>query len=252
MCYFPDVLGVIDRRSIEYGVSLGFPRERMKVVGHPRLEALSARRGFKREEIRRLMGIDDEIVCTFFSQPLVRELGGETRFEPIFGSDLKSYVFAAFDIFQDIFRQKGLDVRFCVRMHPKEVFKGGYNFKPRGIEIPDSNISSLELALGSNLVIGLDSMILYEAIFSGVPVVSLKYEEFSTVDENFQGWPGIIPAVQNEEELGNYFEQHENSIVSGSLIHFEKYPLIQDSVKKCIEVLLDDTIFSPETKDSVL
>ena len=26
--YFPDVLGVIDHRSVEYGVSLGFPRQR--------------------------------------------------------------------------------------------------------------------------------------------------------------------------------------------------------------------------------
>ena len=235
LCYMPDLLGVLDEKAIDFGVSWGVPRERMVAVGHPWLESLSESSDENTRRARKKLGLrDDEVACVFFSQPMVKEINGRTVFESLMNLPIGQHIYEVLSLFRGKIEKMGRPVRLFLRPHPKEGPPGNN----MGLEPVDSRISSLELAQAANLVLGLDSMILYEAAFGGSVVISLKFKEFLDVDENFQCWPDILPSAETIKDCEDLIEDNMSSILGNHNAPIISYPLPRNACERCKEKLL--------------
>lgn len=205
--YLPALLGVIDRASFERGVREGIPPGRMAVVGHPHLESLSAARGGNREAIRSALGVSpEEFVCAFFSQPAVGASAGGPLVRSLLEGKSGEAVGVVVHRLLSRLGGEGRRARFLIRLHPRERAGGSRPSLPPGAEWADESVPALDIARAADLVLGLDSMILYEALVCGRPVLSLRFGGFTEVPGAFEGDPGLLPRGWSLAEVDAFVE----------------------------------------------
>jgi hypothetical protein len=190
----------MDDRARDEMVREGFPGERLAVTGQPALDDLSgylepAARKAARLETRHLAGCRSEERCVLFaSQPL---------------SDVRSPEELGFhhrDVLRHVVIELGrvLDRRasratLVIRPHPREIDRPYLLPTPTTdhltlVYLPDLDVSSRTLAVGSDLVVGMNSMLLQEACLMRAPVLSyqpgLRVEEM--LPANRYGWSRAV------------------------------------------------------------
>lgn len=163
--YLPDYIVAIDRGMKKEMMAVGFPKERVKVLGNPYFESFRLFKiKTKRKEKR-----DYKIV--FVSQPL-RSIYGRKNLQTDEYSALK-------DILEILpqFKNKSRKISLIIRMHPKEGIekykKEIKNVFLNNIKI-DKNTHVERLISDADLIIGINSALLFQASFSGVPVISYQ------------------------------------------------------------------------------
>ncbi len=203
--YLPDVLGVIDEVALTRGLREGIPPARMEIVGHSHLEALAAGGLADRMELREKWGIEGEnvFVCTLFTQPM-RE--GDVLSPLLEGERLK-VVERAFRILEDRMKRRGREVVIFVRPHPREMALFGATYESLPFGRQETEAPSLDLAKASELVLGLDSMILYEAHFCGRPVLSLCLGAGAGFSDKPEDGPGFLPEAKSLSDLEGFLEE---------------------------------------------
>lgn len=200
--YLPDTLGVIDEAARERGALEGVPAERMEIVGHPHLEEL-ANTGFsdpKKFRERGVIGGEGVFVCTLFTQPI----GNGESLRPMLEGKRLHAVEKVVRILEKVMKTRGKETVFLVHPHPREValFDAVYESLPFGRL--GAETTSLDLARASNLIMGLNSMILYEAHFLGRTVLSLQLGAGAGFEDIPKDGPALLAEVRSLAEL-EYF-----------------------------------------------
>jgi len=236
--FLPDILGVIDDYCKDYGISLGISPKHFEIVGHPYLEEIFYNYKIVPLKLRKKYGFPKNVIlCTFFSQPIIEENDGKTTFKSLLSKE-KEFLLQIYKICKEKLKTKGRPVLFCVKRHPKE---RDIPFSIINRELPfiiiDDAIESLELARLSNLVLGIDSMILYESYFCQCNIIALKFDNFSIFGENYKLSPRFLPEVSDEKNLHLMLEKIKGSILNNSQQEIREYPLLKGSVRKCEKVI---------------
>ncbi|MBI3126021.1 MAG: hypothetical protein HYZ11_00265 [Candidatus Tectomicrobia bacterium] len=207
LSYLPGVLGVIDAPSFRRGTREGVTPDRMAVVGHPHLEILAESGEGDREALRAELGIlRGDFAVAFFSQPAVGAPGEGPLVRPLLEGARKRAVNELALRLAQLLERRGRRSRFLIRLHPRERGGGRPDLRPAA-EWAEESIPSLGLARAADLVLGLDSMILYEAWACGKPVLSLRFGEFADVPGAFEDDPGLLPCVEGPAGVEAFVEE---------------------------------------------
>ena len=203
--YLPDVLGVIDERALTRGLQEGISPERMEIVGHPHLEALATGGHADRKELREKLGIEDGnvFVCTLFTQPM-REGNG---LRPLLEGERLKAVEKILGTLKDRMHRWGREAVIFVRPHPREMALFGDIYESLPFGRLETETASLELAKVSELVLGLDSMILYEAYCCGRPVLSLRLGKSAGFSDEPDDGFGLWPVAKSLSDLEVFLEE---------------------------------------------
>jgi hypothetical protein len=171
----PDVIGVPDEFAAREMAALGFPADRLSVVGQPTFDDLIAwvRTGApetKRHEVRAALRVEDgEQLAVFFSQP-IGELFGEPGAETYRGYDETT-------VLSDLLTARLPDrVTLVVKPHPREnAAKISACVKDAGSRARVlTEYSVLDLLAAADVALGMTSMALVQSLLVGTPVVSIQ------------------------------------------------------------------------------
>ncbi len=236
--YLPNILGVIDEKSRLFGESIGIPKDCMEIVGQPHLEQLFFHNAEKSYHFRKKLNIrEDAILCTFFSQPVIQENEESIEFKSLLDVKTK-LILKIFEICKKELQTNQQPVVFCFKSHPKEPDFSLPQKEKIQMRIIDNTVDSLSLAIHSDLVLGIDSMILYEAYFSHCNTISLRFHELTGIDENFQLSPRLLPEAMDENDLFGEINTMKESILNHtSKQDLLNYPLSKGSLDKCEGIL---------------
>ncbi|MBU4348542.1 hypothetical protein KJ671_03535 [Patescibacteria group bacterium] len=159
--YLPDLICIMDENAKKEMIAEGFNSKMIKVTGNPHFD-------YFQKNIKK--GIEDKLTVLFISQPLKKSEFGYDEFGVL--NDL-------LEVLDDLMA----DFKVIIRLHPKE--DSGkfdkYLNKSRNIKIEskfpiEKNISR------AGLVIGMNSMVLFQAAIAGKKVISyqpnLKTKDF--------------------------------------------------------------------------
>jgi hypothetical protein len=171
----PDVIAVVDEIAHKDMVALGFPENRLQVLGSPWLSSLVQRHDSCRHCTREELDLRaEEFVLTFVSQPLARIL-----------NDRDSWGFTEQDVLPSLLRACNHlppevlgRLRVLCLAHPEEDEQALVDlvraetpaFPVQVRKDPDP----LELIRASDLVTGMFSILLVEAALCDVPVLSIQ------------------------------------------------------------------------------
>ena len=178
--YLPDLITAMDQASRDGLIADGVPPDRIVVVGHPGFDAIARQRAAfsaaRRAALRTSLGTPDGgLQVLFASQPL-RELYGADESSTTFrGFHEHSVLDAVIESLEASAKLTGRAIQLVVRPHPREEAEPYQTRHSALIGIVVSKDGDArECAMGSDLVIGMTTMLLVEACYLGVPTVSLQ------------------------------------------------------------------------------
>lgn len=173
----PDWVGAIDEAQREELIAMGFPRDQVLVVGQPYLFPLSANR---RMEIEVNHRPGDWFKLLYVSEPFSRDYRCGLQ---------ESIGFDEFDVFDVVYRgalhaiehDPTLSVELAIKLHPYEQTES-YERILRTLEPPPrltlrvigGDRSGQDAAAGADMVVGVSSVLLLEAMLFDRPVLSLR------------------------------------------------------------------------------
>ncbi len=178
--YKPDYLIVIDSRMKKEYVNLGFPKDKILISGHLHLNSiLDGTDHINRpseDRIRRIFpGISlDSPILLFASETL----GGGDEFErscdyTLNGwGDTNARTLIVLEELIDACESAAPNVQIVVRPHPKNNINE-FNGISRHVTCFNTDSSALEACMAADLVAGMTSMLLLEALALGRPVLSI-------------------------------------------------------------------------------
>lgn len=177
--YLPDVICVIDEYMKEGMIAVGFDAEKLHITGNPFFETFSKVLPAKGSQI------------LFTSQPYSETTG------------------ASFDevaIFADIIRaleKLGSKLPVVIGFHPREVKRHKYDssIKASGLSISVATLPTEELLDVSKLVIGIRTMMLFEAALRGKKVISYQPGLTRAADVLVSNHLGLSSAAYTYPEL---------------------------------------------------
>lgn len=173
----PDVIAVMDDVAHREAIAAGLPGERIVVTGHPGLDDLTQTAkelGRLRTETRAAIGLGDELVVMFVSQPLLDLYSAEQL-----GFDPETVLHDVVRELASVLVARRRTGTLLVKLHPRE-----YDRRPTVPAerdhrlvirvIADDGIDPRHLVAASDLVIGMNSILLLEACVVGVPTISYQ------------------------------------------------------------------------------
>ncbi len=240
--YLPDLLGVIDETSRERGIREGVPAGQVAVVGHPYLESLfTSRAQWGGDGQERRLSPARGFVCTLFTQPAIPREGDRVSVRPLLEGARAEVVAEVFRTCERCLAQMGRTANCYIRLHPREMAS------VEDVRVPFSGVRTdtvspaLQLARDSDLVLGLDSMILYEAMFSGRPTLSLRIGALADLPGAFEDSPGLLPEIRTLEEfenaLKNLLDPSRRANGGGGSAEAGDYPLPFGATETCERLL---------------
>jgi hypothetical protein len=173
----PDLIAVMDDRAQRELCAIGVPVERVRITGQPAFDTLlaSAHDAVSASPaLRARLGGADALLVTFASQPL-RAMYARAHADPRFlGYDEQEVLAACIDAVTTVDLPEGMSVRLIIKCHPAENRADFEQHASPRVQIASHDIDARELAVASDLVVGMNSMFLVEACLLGCPVVSLQ------------------------------------------------------------------------------
>lgn len=205
----PDKIAVVDGYAKKMIIESGFPPETIAVTGSPRLERLGALgMDTGKEQIaaqKRQWGLpEDHFILTFASQPIEKTF----RNSPC-GFTEKTTIKAIIKALNSLSKNKQKKLSLLILLHPEEIpqeIKTLINNQNHDFDIIIKNKFSPEILLASDLVTGMSSILLLEALVMKRPVLSiqlgLKMEEILitnrlNVTKKITQTAELFPAIQS-------------------------------------------------------
>jgi hypothetical protein len=216
LAHLPSRIAVMDESARNEMIAEGFAPGRLVITGQPAFDDLAAWRARfddeRRRAIRAAVAIEpDQILVAFFSQPLSQSLG--TRKDGVapsgFGYDETTILPRLIADLGRIAEQRRVGLVLTIRPHPREP-AAWYETMASPSQflrmLVTTEGESRELAMASNLVTGMTTVLLVEACYLGCLVVSLQ--------SGLKG-PDILPtnrlglsrAVYRDDEIQATLEQ---------------------------------------------
>lgn len=179
LVYVPTRIAAMDDEARQGLLAAGIAPERVVVTGQPAFDALAERRASfsdgDRERARAALGVDaaDRLVL-FASQPLLRLYGPATGSGHL-GYDESTVLERLVPVLERFALRSGRALTLLVRPHPRESPADYASLTSRIMRIAVSQEGdSRDLAMAADLVIGMTSVLLVEAVLLGCSVVSLQ------------------------------------------------------------------------------
>jgi hypothetical protein len=182
--FLPDKIMVMDEFAKEEMVKDGFDGSMVLVSGHPYFEELMRMRDDfmpeNRSRFRNQLGINaTDFLITFASEPISTTYKQEGGLGLYWGYDEKTIVKAILEALKYIVHAYTHKIIFLIKLHPKEnpATYTGYidDIGSDKIKILINNeLDSLKLILSSDLICGMFSMFLIEAVILDKPVISTQ------------------------------------------------------------------------------
>lgn len=174
----PDKIAVMDARAYREMAADGFPEERLVVTGQPAFDRLkSLRKTFSgASEVRQRVGAaSDAKVVVFASQPIGEVYGHDKTVPAWLGyveGDVLDLLIASLD---RIAERRAIPITLVVRPHPREDASKFASVRAKRIRLViDRDIDVYELVMASDLLVGMNSILLLEASYLGVIALSLQ------------------------------------------------------------------------------
>jgi hypothetical protein len=169
----PDTIAVMDQRAKSEMEKAGFPAGAIVITGHPDYDSLEpCRRGFsaaRNSELRNSLGAaDSDLFVLFASQPLKDR-------NPGLGIDEHAVLADVIGALEMIFEHESRTISLLIRPHPREKPEDFQRHRSRTIRlIVSADGDERELAMSSDLVVGMNSQLLMQACYLGCVVLSLQ------------------------------------------------------------------------------
>jgi UDP-N-acetylglucosamine 2-epimerase len=232
---------VVDSLIREELLRLGFPEERIAVVGSPRFELLRKKK-VDGGNIREELGISaDDFLIAFVSQPIERLLGSVETW----GFSEKTVLRAlreAITILEEATTRK---LFLIVMLHPEEDGaemekiireKDG---KLRYRLLREGN-DSLDIIAAADLVAGMFSILLTEAVIMRKPVLSLQLD-LKQPDMLVTNMVGATVPVRNKADLGKWLlNMVQDAGFRAKLLERQKcFEVVEDSLDRWMALISD-------------
>lgn len=195
----PDTIAIMDEQAKTEMIVEGFPSFRLAVTGQPAFDQLAAYeapepRAEARERLRAWAGYREEERCVLYvSQPLSQFFSRESL-----GFHETEVLLAVTETLEQLLERRGTRATLLVKPHPRETLgaAGIPHSVSRRLEVrlAPAEFDRLDLVVGSDLTVGMNSMLLMEACFLGQPVVS--YQPYLQIPDslpsNRRGWSRAV------------------------------------------------------------
>lgn len=212
LLYVPDRIAVMDEEARRGLIADGLPEEAIYVTGHPGFDTLAQQREQftlqVRNAIRSTNGVGaKDIQVLFASQPL-RELYGADESDPgALGFQEQSVLDDVIEALEGISLRAETGLTLVIRPHPREEVEAYQNRHSNAIRIVVSKDGDgREIAMASDVVVGMNSMLLVEACYLGCPVVSVQPGLLGP-DALPTNAHGLSEAVYRREEIAPVLER---------------------------------------------
>ena len=199
-----DTLAVYGERSVESYLDAGIGGDRIRITGNPAWDSYAERIPRRSEEKARLQsthGLDPEAPIVVFSPTWAHNLSAISD-EHVFGRSLKAFIETVGDL-----RAQGLDINAVIKDRPSNYEFGRQRYEEICAELGVDRDAFLYLkdapepwVLAADVLIGIDSNILVEALLCGTPAINLMTDWGLRLGPSFDGDSGVVEVPA--EELG--------------------------------------------------
>ncbi len=238
--YLPDKLAVMDEYSRTELIKLGISKDVIEVTGQPYLDKIiDFRNSSNRHDIRNAFKIKpNEKLITFVSEPHSLDYGTNDSFPLYKGFTEIDVLDCIVKTINNFILQTDTKIQLKIKLHPKEL---KHNFAPI-LKTADFNfeilqeINQWELVFASDIIIGMESILLVESALLGVPTISLQ-PGLNSEDNLFCNKVGLtIPAYSCLEFSEIVKKLIDNYDIFNSSINSA---LKQNAVKNVIKLIKD-------------
>jgi hypothetical protein len=169
----PDQVAVVDEAARDGAIAAGLPPRRVVVTGSPhyeRLRGMRARDPWTIERLRRVAMLRPEAaVVLFASQPLRALYGGGLPYTEVTVQEAVERVLAG------VARRHGIEVVLAVRSHPRADPVDAGPRREGGLRVtPADRGDAADWIIAADLVVGMTSAVLVQALTLGVGAVSIQ------------------------------------------------------------------------------
>jgi UDP-N-acetylglucosamine 2-epimerase len=211
--YLPTKILVMDDYAKQRLVKEGIAKEKIVATGNPYFEQiLKSKNSFTKGKINKLkrsLGVrKNDIVVLFASEPLTLSYGDSKKY---WGFSEEETLLAIINSLNELMVKTHRGITLLVKLHPKESLN---RFNRLLKDLIDNKIniiiehsrSSLALIMTADLVCGMFSMVLQEAVMLNKPIVSvtigLKRKTIFVLDDM-----GLAKSVLSRKELSSQLEK---------------------------------------------
>ncbi len=238
----PDRIAIMDEMARQEMLVAGFPSASLVVTGQPAFDALlGAHTAFtpqRRSELRRELGVEeDELLALFVSQPFAAIYGSREAAREAIGFAEDEVLALCRRTLADFACRHGLRFVFAVRPHPRDADDIFPEMRETGLrsllwKTPDR----LDAAMSADIVIGMNSVLLYEAARLGCPVVSVQPGLLGN-DALPSNRTGLSLVVYDKDKLGNALTKalFDDDWRTQRRIEVDKEPLIPSATLRIVQ-----------------
>lgn len=236
----PTKILVMDDYAKQALIKDGIEHTRMIVTGHPYFEILLRSRNSpgKSDSVRNRHGIaDSDFLLTFASEPISKVYDNNDPDKPYLGYTEKSIFLNLAAALEQSSRESDRKITCLIKLHPKED-AGAYDDILKHREgstvryLVDRESSPVDVIRSSQLICGMSSMLLIEAVIIGKPVISvqigLKRENPFVLERR-----GVLKSIATHEELKQALQA---AIQEGKLPVYD-FPVIQDPIARVLHLV---------------
>jgi hypothetical protein len=239
LAYLPDRILLMDEQARREAIVDGLPQERLVITGQPAFD--DVRREHQallvdRVRLRAGQGIaDDAYVVTFVAEDLASDFGDSL------GYDEQSTLEFVGDVLQQLSRA-AQSLVLVVKLHPQNEpsqFTWALDRWPAlKVRLVAREITARKMIAMSDLVVGMTSVMLIEAILAGQPTVSLELDA-RREPQLVATRAGAIPALRTAEAARHVLSDllldpaKRERYVAGQ----NRWTISDDAVGKCMGVL---------------
>jgi len=208
----PDRIAVMDELARQDMLAVGFPDATLVVTGQPAFDALpGARVAFtpqRRADLRRELGVGkDQLLALYVSQPFADIHGSRDAAKAALGYTEDEVLALCRHALATLARKRNFDCVLAIRPHPREPDEKFSETQETGLRTVIWRMADrLEAVLAADLVLGMNSVLLYEAACMGCAVVSVQ-PGLRGDDPLQSNRSGASLAVYDTEGLGNALEK---------------------------------------------
>lgn len=176
----PDRIAVMDELAVAEMTAEGFPADILVVTGQPAFDGLAERKrnftSVERGLVRGRLGVeDDELLVLYASQPFSALYGSRDKARAILGFDEHQVLELCFATLAQLAERCGRKLVLGIRRHPRESTPSDHAGHVAGFRTLSCQGGDRHAAiLAADLVLGMNSAMLMEAVLLGQLVVSVQ------------------------------------------------------------------------------
>jgi predicted glycosyltransferase len=204
--FLPDKLAVMDDYTRIELEKLGISEDVIEITGQPYLDKIiDFKNNTKKSELRNKLNINPEqILITFVSEPHSHDYGTDGSFPLYKGFTEIDVLDGIVKTINNLVTQIGTNIHLKIKLHPKEL---NHSFGPI---LKTANFSyeiiqetnQWELVFASDIVIGIESILLVESAILGTPTISFQ-PGLATLDQLYCNKIGLTIPIYSKNELSN-------------------------------------------------